>query len=165
VEAQALNKRYNFLRRDCEMMKNPAICTSSVSMTGNLQISPRPFTCSIRPFKSLTTSHVSSGNDSAAIAHLPSGAVELALIFQRNSEANALAYAEACLGLIERFGATGNVPMAYRDQGVGASYGFGDDSAILKHLAVRPSPSVPDLQCIAYNLRLIAGKNKKFNRN
>ena len=62
---------------------------------------------------------------------------------QRNGEANALPYAEACFGLIERFGATVNVPMAYHDQGAAASYGFGDVSAILKYLAVRHSPSVP----------------------
>jgi hypothetical protein len=63
---------------------------------------------------------------------------------QRNSEVNAvLPYAEACFGLIDRFGATVNVPMAYHNEGTGASYGIGDVSAILKYLAVRPSPSVP----------------------
>ena len=62
---------------------------------------------------------------------------------RRNSEANELPYAEACFGLIERLGATVNVPMAYHNEGGGASYGFGDVSAILKYLAVRPSPSVP----------------------
>src|SRR5208282_2972227 len=63
---------------------------------------------------------------------------------QRNSDANAaLPYAEACFGLIQRLGATVNVPMAYHNEGAGASYGIGDVSAILKYLAVRPSPSVP----------------------
>jgi hypothetical protein len=63
---------------------------------------------------------------------------------QRNSEANAaLPYAEACFGLIERFGATVNVPMAYHKEGAEASYGFGDVSAILKYLAVRPGANVP----------------------
>ena len=63
---------------------------------------------------------------------------------QRNGEANAaLPYAEACFGLIERFGATVNMPMAYHNEGAEASYGFGDVSAILKYLAVRNSPSVP----------------------
>ena len=36
-----------------------------------------------------------------------------------------------------------NVPMAYHDEGNETSYGIGDVSAILKYLAVRPSPSVP----------------------
>jgi len=62
---------------------------------------------------------------------------------RRNTEANELPYVEACFGLIERLGATVNVPMAYHNEGGGASYGFGDVSAILKYLAVRPSPSVP----------------------
>jgi hypothetical protein len=61
----------------------------------------------------------------------------------RNGSANALPYAEACFGLIERFGATVNVPMAYHDEGAEASYGLGDISAILKYLAVRHSPSIP----------------------
>jgi hypothetical protein len=63
---------------------------------------------------------------------------------QRNVKANAvLPYAEACFGLIDRFGATMNLPMAYhRDDGV-SSYGFGDVSAILKYLAIRPSQNIP----------------------
>ena len=63
---------------------------------------------------------------------------------QRNSEANAaLPYAEACFGLIERFGATVNVPMGYHKEAAEAAYGLGDISAILKYLAVRHSPSLP----------------------
>ena len=53
-----------------------------------------------------------------------------------------LPYAEACFGLIERFGATVNVPLAYHKEGAEASYGFGDVSAILEYLAVQRSPSV-----------------------
>ncbi|HEY3914333.1 MAG TPA: hypothetical protein VGN61_07590 [Verrucomicrobiae bacterium] len=80
---------------------------------------------------------------------LPDDPGELTLRFgtdyrQRAGEANAaLPYAEACFGLIERFGATVNVPMAYHKEGAETAYGIGDISTILKYLAVRPGPTIP----------------------
>jgi len=63
---------------------------------------------------------------------------------QRGSEANgSLPYVEACFGLIERFGATVNVPFAYHKETADERYGLGDISARLKFLAVRPGSDTP----------------------
>lgn len=52
-------------------------------------------------------------------------------------------YAEACFGLVRRFGATVNVPMAYHSEGTSKEYGIGDVSGFLKFLAVQPSQKSP----------------------
>lgn len=63
---------------------------------------------------------------------------------RRNAEANgSLPYLEACFGLIERFGATVNVPFAYDKEGANAHYGLGDVSARLKFLAVGTTTQRP----------------------
>jgi hypothetical protein len=54
-----------------------------------------------------------------------------------------LPYIEACFGLIERFGATLNVPLAYHKEVTGAQYGLGDVSVRLKYLAFRHRSSTP----------------------
>jgi hypothetical protein len=63
---------------------------------------------------------------------------------RRGSEANgSLPYVEACFGLIERVGATVNVPFAYQRETDDEQHGLGDISARLKFMAVRPSSDTP----------------------
>jgi Putative MetA-pathway of phenol degradation len=63
---------------------------------------------------------------------------------ERGSDADgSLPYVEACFGLIERFGATVNVPFAYHKEVTGEQYGLGDISARLKYLALRPISRAP----------------------
>ena len=63
---------------------------------------------------------------------------------ERGAEANGtLPYVEACFGLIERFGATVNVPFAYRKEPADEQHGLGDISVRLKFLAVRPTSNFP----------------------
>lgn len=54
-----------------------------------------------------------------------------------------LPYAEACFGLVNRLGATVNVPLAFDKHDSDMQYGLGDISARLKFLAVPYSTNVP----------------------